>query len=73
MSSQATMSTADQLERELEMLLAKAGANVPPDRKAGILACYREMKRMAAATRQPRSAASEPSNTFSLKDFARSA
>ena len=66
------MSTPDGLERELDMLLAKAGADVPPDRKAGILAGFREMKRMAATVRQPRTAASEPSNTFSLKNFARS-
>ena len=65
------MST-DGLERELDMLLAKAGADVPPDRKAGILAGYREMKRMAATVRQPRTAAAEPSNIFSLTSFARS-
>jgi len=64
------MSTEDDLERELDMLLAKAGANVPPDLKAGLLAGYRDMKRMAALVRQPRTAAAEPSNIFSLKDFA---
>jgi hypothetical protein len=67
------MSTPDGLERELDMLLAKAGADVPPDRKAGILAGYREMKRMAATVRQPRTAAAEPSNIFSLKSFAQDA
>ena len=64
------MTTEDDLERELDMLLAKAGANVPPDLKAGLLAGYRDMKRMAAMVRQPRTAAAEPSNIFSLKDFA---
>jgi hypothetical protein len=64
------MSTEDDLARELDMLLAKAGANVPPDLKAGLLAGYRDMKRMAALVRQPRTAAAEPSNIFSLKDFA---
>ena len=63
------MSTEDDLARELDMLLAKAGANVPPDLKAGLLAGYRDMKRMAALVRQPRTAAAEPSNIFSLKDF----
>jgi hypothetical protein len=63
------MSTEDDLERELDMLLAKAGANVPPDLKAGLLNGYRDMKRMAAMVRQPRTAAAEPSNIFSLKDF----
>ena len=55
------------------MLLAKAGANVPPHLKAGVLAGYQDMKRMAATVRQPRTAASEPSNVFSLKNFIRSA
>jgi len=63
------MSTEDDLERELDMLLAKAGANVPSDLKAGVLDGYRDIKRMAAMVRQPRTAAAEPSNIFSLKDF----
>jgi hypothetical protein len=66
------MSNPDGLERELDMLLAKAGANVPPDLKAGILAGHRDMKRMTALLRQPRIAASEPSNVFSLTGFTRS-
>jgi hypothetical protein len=69
----ATMSTQDGLERELDMLLAKAGASVPPHLKAGILSSYRDMKVMAATVRQPRTAAAEPSNIFTLKSFARSA
>ena len=59
------------LERELDMLLAKAGATVPADRKAGIVAGYRDIKRMVALLRQPRSAAAEPSNVFSLVPLAR--
>jgi hypothetical protein len=60
------------LERELDMLLIKAGAVVPADRKAGVLSGYRDMKRMAALVRQPRTAADETSNIYSLKSFARS-
>lgn len=59
------------LEREFEALMAKAGANVPADRKAGVLAGYKDMKRLAALLRQPRTEADEPSNVFSLIDFAR--
>lgn len=66
------MSNPD-IEHELDVLLAKAGANVPPHLKAGVLAGYVEMKRMAATVRQPRTAANEPSNVFSLTEFARSA
>jgi hypothetical protein len=67
------MSTQDELERELDILLAKAGAKVPPHLRAGILSGYRDMKIMAATVRQPRTAAAEPSNIFSLKSFARRA
>ena len=67
------MSTKDESEHELDVLLAKAGASVPPHLKAGILAGYRDMKVMAATVRQPRTAASEPSNVFSLTGFARNA
>ena len=68
------MSTQDDadLERELDMLMAKAGAKVPAERKAGIVAGYRDLKRMAALLRQPRTAADETSNIFSLKGFMRS-
>jgi hypothetical protein len=67
------MSNPDGLEHELDMLLAKAGADVPSHLKAGVLAGYRDMKRMAAMVRQPRNAAAEPSNVFSLKEFAQDA
>jgi hypothetical protein len=67
------MSTKDETEHELDVLLAKAGASVPPHLKAGVLASYQDMKVMAARVRQPRTAANEPSNVFSLKSYARSA
>ena len=62
------MSNTD-LERELDMLMAKAGASVPPHLKSSILAGYPEMKRMASVVRQPRTAADEPSNVFSLTPY----
>jgi hypothetical protein len=68
------MTTQDDafLERELDMLMAKTGAAVPADRKAGIVAGYRDMKRMTALLRQPRTATAEPSNIYSLESFVRS-
>ena len=50
------MSTGDYtgVEREFDMLMAKAGANVPADRKAGVVAGYKDMKAMAKLLRQPR-------------------
>jgi hypothetical protein len=59
------------LERELDMLLAKAGAAVPPERRAGIVAGYRDMKRKTALLRQPRTAADETSNVYSLSNLLR--
>jgi hypothetical protein len=57
------------VERELDVLMAKAGAEVPADRRAGLLAGYKDMKLMAALLRQPRTPADEPSNVYSLTGF----
>ena len=66
-----SMDDREKLERELDMLMAKAGAVVPGDRKAGVVEGYRDMLRMTAVLRQPRSATAEPSNVFSLESFVR--
>jgi hypothetical protein len=58
------------LEREFDALMARAGAEVPADRRAGIVAGYKDMKRMTVLLRQPRSEAAEPSNIYSLTPFA---
>jgi hypothetical protein len=58
------------LEREFDALMARAGAEVPADRRAGIVAGYKDMKRMTVLLRQPRSEAVEPSNIYSLTPFA---
>jgi hypothetical protein len=60
------------VEQEFDMLMAKAGIELPPDRKAGAVAGYKDMKGMAALLRQPRTAADEPSNVYSLTGFVRS-
>ena len=66
------MSTPDALEQELDMLLSRAGADVPAHLKPGVLAGYRDMKAMAAMMHDARPAAHETSNVFSLTSFARS-
>ena len=58
------------LEREFDALMARAGAEVPADRRAGVVAGYKDMKRMTVLLRQPRSEAAEPSNIYSLTPFA---
>lgn len=61
----------DALEREFDVVMHKAGLTVPPQRRAGTLVAYKDMQRMAALLRQPRTAASEPSNIYSLLPFLR--
>lgn len=51
---------------ELEVLLRRAGVAVPEDRMEAVLAGYADLTRMTALLRQPRTAAAEPSNAFSL-------
>jgi hypothetical protein len=68
----ATTDEEAAIERELNMLMARIGAEVPADRKAGVMAGYKDMKRMTALLRQPRSAADEPANIYSLVPFVRS-
>ena len=62
------MSTDDRraLEAEFDALAARIGAIVPADRKAGLIACCEELRRMTALVRGPRSPAVEPANVYSL-------
>lgn len=61
------------LKVELETNLARAGVAVPADRMEAVFAGYKDLRRMAALLRQPRTAAAEPSNTYSLVPFVRGA
>jgi len=63
------MSAVD--EREFEILLGDAASKVPEHLRAAVIASCREAKGMATKLRTPRTAAAEPSNTFSLTNFAR--
>ena len=55
------------LEEEFDATMARIGASVPAERKAGIIGCCEELRRYTATVRGPRSAAAEPSNVYSLK------
>ena len=63
------MSTEERraLEQEFDALTARIGAIVPADRKAGVVACCEEVRRMTALVHGPRSPAVEPTNVYSLK------
>jgi hypothetical protein len=61
------------LELEFDALMAKSDVAVPPELKAGALAVYDDLKRMAALVRQPRAADSEPSNIYNIQVILRNA
>jgi hypothetical protein len=63
------MSTEERrvLEQEFDALVARIGAIVPADRKAGLIACCEELRRMTVLVRGPRSPTVEPANIYSLK------
>jgi hypothetical protein len=51
-------------QAELFSTLDGGASPIPADRLAGVLAGYRELRRMAQLLRQPRSPASEPAYIF---------
>lgn len=62
----------DALEHEFDLMMARSGVAVPPERRSGTLAGYGELKRMIQLLRQPRGAESEPSNVFLMDVILRS-
>lgn len=63
------MSTEERraMEQEFDALTARLGAVVPADRKAGVVACCEELRRMTALVHGPRSPTVEPANIYSVK------
>ncbi len=65
---------ATAIETEFDALLAKAGHVVPTDRRAALLAGYKDMKRQATLVRnEALGAEAEPANTFSVVPYTREA
>ena len=60
------------IEVHLRQCLARAGIAVPGDRFAAMLTSYTELSGMLETLRQPRTAASEPANIYSLETITRS-
>jgi len=48
-------------------LAKRAGLAIPEDRKAALFAGFKDLRRMLATMRQPRTAADEPAGTFSIQ------
>lgn len=64
--SMAVAADEAELRLEFEVSLKKAGLTMPADRFDAVFAGYKDLKRLTALLRQPRTAANEPSNTYSL-------
>jgi hypothetical protein len=60
------------LEAEFDILAKRAGLAVPADRRPAMLRSFKDLKRMTALMRQPRTAADEPAGTYSILTVTRS-
>ncbi len=68
------MTTPQALDSEFDALAARAGLTIPPERRAAILAIYREVSGMAALLRTADLApADEPANIYLFDPILRSA
>jgi hypothetical protein len=63
--------TDDALKIELDVFARRAGLDIPESRKPALLLGLKDLKRMTALMRQPRTAANEPAGTYSLLSITR--
>ena len=69
----ADLSPDDQaLAIEFDVLARRAGLPVMGARKPALLQGYKDLKRMTALMRQPRTAANEPAGAYSILSVTRS-
>jgi hypothetical protein len=59
------------LALEFDVLARRAGLTIPEDRKAALFAGFKDLRRMLATMRQPRTAADEPAATYSIQSVTR--
>jgi hypothetical protein len=57
---------------EFDILAKRAGLDIPESRKPALLKGYKDLKRMTALMRQPRTAADEPAGTYIIQTVTRS-
>jgi hypothetical protein len=60
------------LSAEFDVLAKRAGLTIPAGRKPAMLAGLKDLKRMTALMRQPRTAANEPAGAYSILSVTRS-
>jgi len=59
------------LALEFDVFARRAGLDIPADRRPAVFAGFKDLRRMAALMRQPRTAADEPAGTFSILSVTR--
>ena len=57
---------------EFDVLAKRAGLTSPEGRRPALLKGFKDMKRMTALVRQPRTAAAEPAGAYSILSVTRS-
>jgi len=60
------------LAAEFDILAKRAGLEIPDSRKPMLLKGFKDLKRMTALMRQPRTAADEPAGTYLIETVTRS-
>jgi hypothetical protein len=60
------------LEAEFDILAKRAGLAVPENRRPAMLRGFKDLKRLTALLRQPRTAADEPAGAYSILTVTRS-
>jgi hypothetical protein len=60
------------LTTEFDVLARRAGLTVPDDRRPALLKGFKDLKKMTALMRQPRTAADEPAGTYNILTVTRS-
>ena len=61
----------DEAALALEFFARRAGLDIPADRKSVVFAGFKDLRRMLALMRQPRTAADEPAGTYSILSVTR--
>jgi len=66
------MESRDDLEQELDVVMQKAGLLIPPDRKAGVVAAYVQLKHHLSMVRETLASPREASSVWHPDAFSRS-
>ncbi len=59
------------LALEFDVFAGRAGLDIPADRRPAVFAGFKDLRRMVALLRQPRTAADEPASTYSILSVTR--